>query len=409
MKMLVKLAFRNIFRNKRRTILSGLAIGVGLSALIVFDAWIIGLKETMIRTATSSFTGQAQVHAVGYRKTYDVEKVIVDKDSVIKKLMEDPDVESFAPRVASYGMINSTYDVASVIVYGIDPKAENKVTKINEIVTDGRFLQADKPGKMLIGKKLAKNLQLKVGDKIVLTVAQAKTGSLSQDMFRVGGIFYSGTNEMDASIVYINIKKAQEMLHLGNGIHEIAFNFRDIKMAKGPKAKVLYEKLSLGGNEALGWDGLFKELSSILDLTDFSMLITAFVLFGVVSIGIVNTLFMSLYERMFEFGVIKAVGTRPLKIASIVVLEACFLCALSIVIGIVLGYVIVSILSVTGIDYRGLEFAGVGIKELIYPVLTPSQFVIYPIWLFLFTVGVSVYPAVYAAKLRPAKALRKSF
>ncbi len=407
--ILLKLAWRNIFRNKRRNFLAGLAIGIGLAALIFMDALIIGMKENMIKAATGFFPGQGQIHAEGFRKTFEVQNTIHNSDMVVKNLTDEKIIQSFTKRTAGFGMITSPSDVSSILLWGVDPLKEKKVSKIHTAIKQGKFLDELDSNKILLGKKLAKNLDVTLGDRIVITLAQAKSGRLSQEMFRVGGIFFFNMNEMDTSTAFIDISKMQEMLKLPKGIHEIAFNFKDIKMADSPKTGDFYKKYSKYGNEALGWNRLFSDLNSLLNLSQYSMGIGALILFGLVSFGIVNTLFMSLYERMFEFGVLRAIGTRPSKMAFIVIFEACSLALISIIIGILISLTVTFWLSKTGIDYRGLDWAGVTIQELIYPVLMPYQFFIYPLSLFILTALVGIYPALYAARLTPAKAMRKTF
>ena len=138
------------------------------------------------------------------------------------------------------------------------------------------------------------------------------------------------------------------------------------------------------------------------------MAVLAVILFAVVSLGIINTLFMSLYERMFEFGVMRAVGTRPFGIGRLILLEAAALSVISIGLGIILGFILTYIVTKTGIDYRGIEFAGVTFQKLLYPVMTVKQYYYYPFWVFVFTTIIGIYPAVYAARMSPAEAMRKS-
>jgi len=167
--------------------------------------------------------------------------------------------------------------------------------------------------------------------------------------------------------------------------------------------------LSEGGNEAIGWPKLLPQLKAALELTDFSLLIVAVILFAVVSLGIVNTLFMSLYERMFEFGVLRAVGTRPRSIFRLVLTEASALSVVSIVLGLIIGAVWVAIFMKTGIDYTGIDYAGVTFRDKIYPVVRMMPFIKYSLWVFVVTTLVGLYPALYAARLTPARAMRKSF
>ncbi|MXZ00164.1 FtsX-like permease family protein, partial [Candidatus Poribacteria bacterium] len=143
--------------------------------------------------------------------------------------------------------------------------------------------------------------------------------------------------------------------------------------------------------------------------TKYSKYIKGVILFFVVIFGIINTLFMSLYERMFEFGVLRAVGTRPFGMARVILFEAGALAVVSIGFGMLLGFLVTVLLNYTGINYTGIEMVGVTIQEFIYPTLTVEQFIIYPVWLFVFTIIAGIYPARYAAKMSPAAAMRRSF
>lgn len=151
-----------------------------------------------------------------------------------------------------------------------------------------------------------------------------------------------------------------------------------------------------------------KELDAVLNLSDFTKYIIAMILFGIVALIILNTLFTSLYERLYEFGVLRAVGTRPARMGIIILLEAASLSVISIVFGIIVGAAVTYIFSVIGIDYRGIEFAKVTFREMIYPVFKLRQYVEYPVWIMLFSISAGIYPAMYAARLIPAKVMRRS-
>jgi len=197
------------------------------------------------------------------------------------------------------------------------------------------------------------------------------------------------------------------MFGLGDEIHEIALQFTSPEFGRNPELP-FWGELSRHGNEAVGWTEIMPQMKVALDLFGFSTYLVAFILFGVVALGIINTLFMSLHERMFEFGVLRAVGTRPLGLFRLIILEAASLAVLSIIIGLFLGFALTYVTSRVGIDYTGIEFAGVTFRDILYPVLHISQFIEYPIWVFVFTVVAGIYPAVHAAKMNPANAMRRS-
>jgi len=405
--ILLKLAWRNIFRNKRRTILSGIAIGIGLASLIFTDALMIGMEDSMIRSATGTFLGQAQIHAGGFRETFEVEKTIHNLQDVIRKLNKDRDINHYAVRTQAFGMITSPANVSSVIFYGIDPEMERHISKIDEAIQKGSYLTEDAARRIMIGSRLARTMEVDIGDRVVITTSQVNTGELSQEMFRIGGIFHFGVKDMDSSVVFMHLEKARSILGLGKNAHEIAVTFHTADQS--PEQILSFrQRYSTDGNEALGWRELLKELDAVLKLSDFSKYIIAVILFGIVALIILNTLFTSLYERLFEFGVLRAIGTRPSKMALIVLLEALSLSAVSGVFGIFIGIIVTYIFSIYGIDYRGIEFAEVTFRELIYPVMTLNQYVEYPVWILIFAILAGLYPAIFAARLMPANVLRRS-
>lgn len=407
MTLLLKLSWRNILRNKRRTFLSGLAIGIGLASLIFTDALMIGTLDSMIRTATDTFLGHAQIHATGFRETYETEKTIHNIDKVIAGLQSEDAVKNFSVRTQAFSMITSPANVSSIILYGIDPAREKALSKIDDFIVQGEYLATIDDRKVLIGDRLAESLEVEIGDRIVVTTAQADSGELAQEMFRVGGIYHFNAKEMDGNVAFVHLDHARTLLSLGGRAHEIAVQFHDIN-ASDNQTLPFWEKYSDQGNEALGWRELLKELDAVLKMSDFTKYIMAFILFGIVGLIILNTLFTSLYERLFEFGILRAVGTRPIKMSLIILFESISLALVSSVLGIILGLTFSYIFSIYGIDYRGMEFADVSFRELIYPVMTVAQYIRYPVWVIFFAIIAGLYPAIFAARLLPANVLRRS-
>ncbi len=406
--ILIKLAWRNIFRNKRRTLIAATAIGIGLAALIFIDALMIGMTENMVRTATASFLGDAQIHQEGFRDAQEVSLTIQALDEVTEGLAQEGIVEHFTQRTLAPGMITSPASVSAIILVGVHPPTEKFLSKIDDALTEGAYFEADNSRDIVIGAKLAEILEIGLRDRVVVTVAQAESGDLSQEMFRVSGIYHFAGEEMNSGMAFVRIQKAQEMLGIGNAAHEIAIKFTSIAYSQDPTLP-FWAAYSEHGNEALSWTELMSQLTAILEMTKYSKYIMAVILFGVVVFGIINTLFMSLYERMFEFGVLRAVGTRPFGMARVILFEAGALAVVSIALGMILGFLVTALLSRIGIDYTGIELVGVTIQEFIYPTLTVEQFMIYPVWLFVFTIIAGLYPARYAAKMSPADAMRRSF
>jgi ABC-type lipoprotein release transport system permease subunit len=356
MSLYAKLAWRNIFRNKRRTYITGTAIAIGLAALIFLDAIYIGMANNMIASATASFIGEGQIHARDFLQTQDVNKTVADLDKVVARLKEESVLKKYSLRTLCQGTVTSAADVDPVLLIGVRPELEKDLSQVDDTIIQGSFFSGDNSQDIVIGSKLADLLSVGLGDRVVITVSQAGSGSLSQDLFRISGIYRFNIEDLDNGLAFVRLNKAQAMLNLGNRIHEIALAFKDPRISQD-ESNPFWAKYSFSGNEAQGWTKLFPALKSIYDLTQIGILIVGVILFAVVALGIINTLFMSIYERMFEFGVLRAVGTRPFGIRKLVVWEAGALAVLSIGLGVALGLVFTLIISRTGLDYKGVEFA----------------------------------------------------
>ncbi len=406
--ILTKLAWKNIFRNKRRTIIASTAMGIGLAALIFVDAFWMGMEQNMIKTATASFLGEAQIHREGFRGEREVSLIIRALDELTANLAEEPIVGHFTQRTLAPGMITSPANVSAINLVGVYPPTEKFLSKVDDAITEGAYFEGDNSRDMVIGTKLAEVLEVGLGHRVVVTVAQAKSGEISQEMFRISGIYHFADEEMNRGMVFVRIDKAQQMLAIGNGVHEIALKFTSLAYAQD-SALPFWGAYSQHGNEALSWTEILPQLEAILKMSRTSKYIMGIVLFGVVVFGIVNTLFMSLYERMFEFGVLRAVGTRPLRMAQVILFEAGALAIVSIGLGATLGWLVTAIFVHRGIDYTGIEMMGVTMQELIHPIMAVRQFILYPIWIFVFTIIAGLYPARYVAKMTPVDAMRRSF
>jgi len=404
----IKLAWRNLFRNKRRTLIAGLAIGLGLAALIFIDGIYVGEEISMVRIATATFVGEAQLARKNYHETQEVELTIVKFDEVIGELEAEPIVDKFTPRTSAFGTITSAGNMSGVNIFGVAPETEKGMSILNDIIIAGEYFADDNVQNILIGRKLAEILEVEPGDRVVLALAQTGTGDIVQELFRISGVFDFRDRAMNTGTVFIRIEKAQEMLGIGNTAHTIAIAFTD-PMSSQDTTLAFWQKFSQHSNEAVSWTELFPLIASMDELMLIGKLFIAFILMGVVVFVILNTLFMSLFERMFEFGVLRAVGTRPFAVAKLLLLEAGALSMISIVMGSIIGLAITLLISRIGIDFTGTEFAGITLYEKIYPTLSIWQFIIYPIGVFIFTIIVGIYPAIHAARISPAKAMRRSF
>ncbi|MDH4223079.1 MAG: ABC transporter permease, partial [candidate division Zixibacteria bacterium] len=248
----LKLAIRNIFRNKRRTLIAGSAIGIGLAALIFTDALILGMEKNMIVSATESFLGEGQIHHKDFRETFDVEKTIENKSEAISQLKTEKIVSRFTQRTLAFAMVTSPSNLASVTMVGIDPETEQYLSQIDEAIIKGTYFSGKNERDIVIGSKLAEILEVGLGSRVVLTVTQSRSGELSQEMFLVSGIYNFNIKEMDQGMAFVRLPQAQKMLNLGEEIHEITLRFTESSYARD-RNLLFWERYSKGGNEAVSW------------------------------------------------------------------------------------------------------------------------------------------------------------
>ena len=395
-------------RHKRRSIIAATAMGIGLAALIFADALWLGMERNMVKTATASFLGDGQIHREGFSDEQAVDLTINHLDAVVANLRRDGIVAHFTLRTFAFGMITSPATVAAVNLVGVEPSTERYLSQIDDAIIEGAYFGGSNSRDIVIGEELVERLEVGLNDRVVMTVAQAGSGDLSQEMFRVSGIYRFADEGMNSGMAFIRLGKAQQMLALGAGAHEIALKFTDSISAEDPNL-LFWKTYSQGGNKARSWTEVLPEVQAMFEMSKFSKYIMGVVLFGVIVFGIVNTLFMSLYERMFEFGVLRAIGTRPFGMARLILFEAGALAVLGIILGTIFGFCVTLIFATIGIDYTGIEMMGITMQELIYPDIRVQPFIFYSIWIFVFTLIAGLYPARYAAKMSAATAMRKSF
>lgn len=404
-----RLAFRNIFRNPRRTFLTVLLISSAVIALIFTDGLMVGMRALLIHKVTSTWLGHAQVHHAEFRDSYDVNFRIKDPTGIEAILEQDPDVEAYALRTFSGGMIASSNNVVPGAIFGVQPDNEPKVSRLKEAHVGGEFITGATKNEIMIGTKMAELLEVQLGDRIVVTLSEADTAELSQTLFRVSGILQFNERSMDQEMAFVSLASGQKMLGLGNGVHEIAIAFKD-----GVDEAAVLERLGNAINtesvEFLSWRGLIPDLAGWLEMSDISTLIIGIILFILVSLGLINSMFMSIYERHYEFGVMLGLGTAKRQVFWLICWEGFFVALIASGLGIILGYFLTSYLSVHGLSFgdQSMEMNGITLNEPVKTIMRWQQFVLVPAFITILTALACIIPAIHGARLVPADALRRA-
>jgi ABC-type lipoprotein release transport system permease subunit len=370
--MHIQLSWRNIWRNPRRTTIILIAVSIGVWSMVVLGALWQGMVNQMIKNGVATMTGHLQIHQKDYRNDPVVENSILDPDRVAKVLGEHlPEKTAWSSRIRVTAVAANARHSAGVTIIGIDPDREAAVSFIAGAVREGRYLQADDRYGILIGRALADKFATKLGRKVVL-MSQNAEREIGSRAFRITGIFRAEMEATEKQLVFITKPAARKLLKLGVGVSEYSIVLPE---EDPPDLETIVATLraNLSADDLVeGWPEILPMVKTYVELIQSWNWIWYLVVFIAMGFGIVNTMLMAVYERMREFGVLKALGMPPGWIVKDVLTESFFLLLGGMLIGNLVAFLTVWIFSRTGIDLSafaaGAEYAG--IAKIIYPALS---------------------------------------
>jgi ABC-type lipoprotein release transport system permease subunit len=404
--MNLQLAWRNIWRNPRRTVVILTAVVIGAWSMIFLAGLMRGIVDGMIQNGISTLTGHIQIHQRDYPADPVVDHRIADSQSLLNLLAGNlPAGSQWSVRARVNAVAGNARHSAGVTLVGIDPDREAKVSFIGTSVTRGAYLQPDDPSGILIGRALADRFQTRLGRKIIIT-SQDTHGDIASRAFRIAGIFEAEMESTEKHFVFVNLAAAQKMLKMGPAVSEVAVLLPRHGMAQTTAGK-LQRILESDKLLVRTWQQTLPLLTAMLELYDNFIFIWFVVVFVAMGFGLVNTTLMAVFERMREIGVLKALGMRPGRIILTIETETFIILIFGLLTGDVLGLLSCWALSFNGIDLsalaQGVEYAGMA--RIIYPVLQFQDMINANLVVLGLGLLVSLYPAVKAARFRPVEAL----
>lgn len=402
---LLKLAYRNLWRNKRRSSIMLAAISVGLAALIFVWGFIDGMNEQTIENSTTYLTGHIKIHKTGFHNDKALYLTLPQNSVLQRRLLKNSHVIAVTPRIEDQAMLSGADEARGVKVVGVDPQLEPEVTTIAKAITNGRYLQANDTNTIVIGDKLAERTGLKTGDKAVL-VTQARDGSLAADRFKVVGLFDSGIDIIDASHVFIPLPAAQELYSLWGQITAWVLRI-DNRQHAGDIAQQLKTEIG-SGFEVLGWKQLLPEMVQMIRFHEIISYIVVFIVIVIVAVGVTNTILMAVKERTHEFGIMLALGTSQNQIIQLVLLESFILGIIGLLAGNLIGLSITHYFSSAGIDltqYTQAMETMPGLTGNVYPLIRLDHVLLVSIATFTISVLPALYPAWQVSRLQPVEAI----
>lgn len=404
---LFNLALKNLLRRPLRTLITIGAMTFAGSIMIFNAALMEGMFYTIKKNAISMNTGNLQIHEKKYLDDPDLYKKITDVDKVIEKL-KSKNLKA-SPRLFTVSLASSKNTSTGIIVRGIDPLLEKETITLYEHIHEGSWFNDGDSKQVLIGRKLAKTLEVGLGDEIVI-LSQASDGSMANDIFYVKGIFKSVTEMIDRAGFFITNRDFRELFVIEeNSAHEIAITFNEDELGLINIHKQL--EIEFPEYEIKNWRQLQPIVARLLDTAKYSMNFILLFIYGAVVIVVMNAMLMTVFERIQEVGVMKAIGAKPFLIFRILFYEVIVQVMIAIVFSSIIG-VSLCLYFEEGIDIRniltGLEgatAAGIAFDPIWYPMLNFNTYFTPMKYLFLTGIVSVIYPALKASFLNPLKAI----
>jgi ABC-type lipoprotein release transport system permease subunit len=402
-----RLAWRNLWRNRRRTGLALTAIALSVTLVLAYTSILRAYEQWVVATLTGPMLGHVQIHAAQWRKDRLPERTVRSVGELLDVVRGDPGVGSATARVYVPALAAREEEGFAVIVMGLDPLAESGPARLLGSLGDlPRGRQA------LVGRQLAEQMGVRAGEKIAI-VGQGIDGSLASDLFTVTAVVATAVDLINRQAILIDLSTAQDLFAMPGEAHEIVVHVRDAGEAAAVAARLSAMPVA-APYEVLDWQRLAPEMVSLVELTELAGIFVLVLVFVAAAAGVANTMMMATFERTREFGMLLALGTHPSRLVRLIVAESFTLGLIGALIGSGVGVVLVAVTHQTGIDYstlagRGpseLSFAGLRWSLRFYPSLAPGDVVRTITAVCVTALVASMWPAMRVSRLQPARALR---
>ena len=402
----VKLAWRNMWRNWRRTAIALLAMVLGVVLLLFMDGLIKGSDQAIFGNAVRLYGGNVLVHAPGYREKESRLPLfpLDDPAAVVQAARAQPQVVAAAMRINTSGIVSSRDSTYPVQIIGIEPAVEAPVSIQAKNVGQGRFLQPDDADALFIGKGLADLLHVSAGDRVTL-LGRSRNDTMRQRTMNVVGIYDLGMAEAEKGMVFMTLPEAQTLYNLRDQVTEVSVSLQSVGQEK---AVVSSLAAALPAYEVDSWETLRPEMRQALDtkmaFTGFFGMVVVFI----AAIGILNLMMMAVFERTREMGVLAALGLKARQIMGLFLLEGSLIGVVGALIGVVAAAVLIGLVGRTGLDVSAASGMGEATALLggrIYPIISPADVISRAVTVTVIAALASLYPAWQASRKEPAEAL----
>ena len=399
------LAWRNLWRNHRRTLIMLSAITVGVWAMIFMTALMRGMVDDMLLNGIRNLPGEVQIHHPQYRDDPSINNSITAPDETLLKALQIAEVKAWTKRVRVPAVISSERDSRGITLLGVEPVSEVQLSFDLDSIIEGRFLKDSNDSGLIIGAKMAERLETRLGKRVVI-MSQDPDNNIADRGFRIVGIYKAKMASLEEIYVYAGLTTLQKLLNLENRVSEIAITGENYRHVKGWYPVI---KKAAGKNlQTLPWYEADTYLGAMMVMMDGFVLVWIVVIFLALSFGLVNTLIMAVFERTREIGLMQALGMRPGLIMLQILIESFLLLVIGLLLGNVLAVGTIIPLQ-DGIDIsavaQGMEM--MGSSSVLYPALKLNDMLLANAIVIILGLLTSILPAWHAASFDPIEALGK--
>ncbi|MCF4101572.1 ABC transporter permease [Gillisia sp. M10.2A] len=404
--MLLKLAWLNIWRNKRRTIITATSVFFAVLLAIIFRSLTDGVYDNMIHNVVSYSSGYLQIHQKGYWDEQSIDNTFEEDNQLYEELLKNPKVTHIMPRLETFALASYSEKTKGVLVLGIDPDKEKEVNNLHEKIVAGEYIEGINDNAVVLGEGLASQLKLKVNDTLVL-LGQGYHASSAAAKFRVKGLVKLGAIELNNNVVYMPLQQSQAMHGAENRLTSVsvmldkASNLEDLK-------HTLLKSIDADKYEVMSWKEMMPEMDQFIEADSTGHYIIIGVLYFIISFGLFGTLLMMVFERKHELGILIAIGMKKRLLALVLLLESIMISLIGCFTGVIAGILFIKWFTIHPIHLTGdlkQVYEDYGIESIIYLSSHEKIFIVQTLIVLILSILLAFYPGYKVMKLKPVEAI----
>ena len=404
--MLLKLAWLNIWRNKRRTIITATSVFFAVLLAIIFRSLTDGIYDNMIHNMVSYSSGYLQIHKKGYWDEQSIDNTFEEDQQLYQELLKDPKVTDLMPRLQTFALASYSEKTKGVLVLGIDPDKEKEVHNLHNKIVAGAYIEGANDNAVVVGEGLASQLKLNVNDTLVL-LGQGYHASSAAAKFRVKGLIKLGAIELNNNVVYMPLHQSQYMHGAENRLSSVSIMLEKTTDLEKLKHSLL-QRINSDAYEMMSWKEMMPEMDQFIEADSTGHYIIIGILYLIISFGLFGTLLMMIFERKHELGILIAIGMKKKLLALVLLLESIMISLLGCFTGVIAGILIIKWFTMYPIHLTGelkQVYEDYGIESIIYFSGHEKIFIVQTLIVLILSMLLAFYPGYKVMKLKPVEAI----